>query len=141
MKCWAFYSSTIHRESILNRSDRDSILNIACSVYCFCPEMLSHIGFIDHGSGHFLQSPILSFYNSILLWSSRTREITGNTIFFEEFFKGSVLKFTTMITFDLYDFTLFFQIESECRNQRTLNESHPCVSRILPTSSDYNHLR
>src|SRR4051794_41864582 len=72
--------------------------------------MLSHIGFIDHGSGHFLQSPILSLYNSILLWSSRTREIMGNTILFEEFFKGSVLKFTTMITSNLMIFKSFLNL-------------------------------
>src|SRR3954469_9130123 len=87
------------------------ILNITCSVYCFCPEMLSHIGFIDHGSGHFLKSPILSLYNSILLWSSRTIEIMGNTIFFEGLLKESVLKFATMITSDLYDFALLLRLD------------------------------
>src|SRR3954467_13770892 len=96
---------------IKNRSYRDSILNITCSVYCFCPEVLSHIGLIDHGSCHFLQSPILSLYNSILLWSSRTREIIGNTIFFEELLKEFVLKFATMITSDLYDFVLLLRLD------------------------------
>src|SRR3954471_13376968 len=89
----------------------DSILNITSSVYCFCPEVLSHIGLIDHGSGHFLQSPILSLYNSILLWSSRAREIMGNAIFFEELLKEFVLKFATMITFDLYYFALLLKLD------------------------------
>src|SRR3954467_3507182 len=88
----------------------DSILNITRCVNCFCPKILSHISLIDHGSGHFLQSPILSFYNYILLGSSRTREIMGNTIFFEINFKESVLKFTTMITSDFYDFTFLFRL-------------------------------
>src|SRR3954467_6328501 len=92
-------------------SYRDSILNITCSVYCFCPEVLSHIGLIDHGSGHFMQSPILSLYNSFLLWSSREREIMGNTIFFKELLKEFVLKFATMITSDLYDFALLLRLD------------------------------
>src|SRR3954466_2724690 len=100
--------------------------------------MLSHIRFINHGSGHFLQSPILSFYNSILLWSSRTREIMGNTIFFEINLKESVLKFTTMITSDLYDFTLFLildlsaEVKEHCmRLILVFQELYPCPSSIV----------
>src|SRR3954470_17960342 len=110
-------------------------MNITCSVYCFCLEVLSHICLIDHGSGHFLQSPILSLSNSILLWSSRAREIMGNTIFFEEFLKEFVLKFATMITSDLYDFALLLRLDLSAESKKTLNETHPCVLRTLPMSS------
>src|SRR3954469_7352618 len=100
--------------------------------------MLSHIGLIDHSSGHFLQSPILSLYNSILLWSSRAREIMDNTIFFEIDLKESVLKFATMITSDLYDFTLFLRLNlsAEVKEHRVrlilvFQEIYPCPSVII----------
>src|SRR3954469_4541419 len=100
--------------------------------------MLSHIGFIDHGFGHFLYSPNLSLYNSILLWSSRAREIMGNTIFFEELLKESVLKFATMITSDLYDLALLLILdlsaefkEHSMRLILVFQELYPCPGAII----------
>src|SRR3954468_15744958 len=100
--------------------------------------MLSHISLIDHGSGHFLKSPILSFYNSILLWSSRTREIMSNTIFFEINLKEFILKFATMITSDLYDFAFLLRLnlsaevkEHIMRLILVFQELYPCPSAIV----------
>src|ERR1044072_4226586 len=96
------------RSLIQNSSYADSVLNITRCVYCFCPEVLSYVSFLDHGTSHFLQSPILPFYNSILLWSSRAGEIMGNTICIEKVFKIFIFKFTTMITSDSNNLRVLF---------------------------------
>src|ERR1044072_903877 len=96
------------RSLIQNGAYRDSILNITRCIYCLYPKVLCNVSFLDHGSDHFLQSPILSFYNSILLWSSRTREIMGNTICIEKVFKIFIFKFTTMITSNFGNFKTLF---------------------------------
>src|ERR1044072_5151445 len=92
------------RSLIQNRSYGYSVLNVTSCVYSFCPEMLCHVSFLDHGASHFLQSPILPLYKSILLWSSRAGEITGNAIRIKKILKVFVFKFSTMITSDFDNF-------------------------------------
>jgi len=92
------------------RSDIDSILNITCCVYCFCPKVFSQIVFMDHCSSNFLYRSIISFYNPILLWSSRKREFMNISIFFSKSFKWLIFKFSTMITPDFQNFQFFFTL-------------------------------
>ena len=84
MKCWASVLPQFIWSLFQNRSYGDSILNVTRCVYCLCPEDLSNVSLVDHGSGHFLQCSVLSFYNSILLGSSRTREIMQNAFVIKE---------------------------------------------------------
>ena len=116
-----------------NRSYGDSILKITRCIYCFSPKVFSHICFIDHGSGHLLECPILPFYNSILLWSSRAGEIMGYSIRVKKFLKNFIFKFPTMITSDSDDFRVKFVLHfgteaSEYRVRLTLvlQEFYPC---------------
>src|ERR1044072_2290435 len=94
------------RSLIQNRPYRDSVLNITRCVYCFCPEVLGHVSFLDHGASHFLQCPILPLYNSILLWSSRAGEIMGYAIGIKKILKVFIFKFSTMITSYFDNFTI-----------------------------------
>src|ERR1044072_2848918 len=94
------------RSLIQNRSYRDSVLDITCCVYSFCPEVLCHVSFLNHGASHFLQCPILHLYNSILLWSSRAGEIMGYAIGIKKILKVFIFKFPTMITSDFNNFTI-----------------------------------
>src|ERR1044072_8909519 len=96
------------RSLIQNRSYRDSVLNITCCVYSFCPEVICHVSFLNHGASHFLQCPILPLYDYILLWSSRAGEIMGYAIRIKKILKVLVLKFSTMITSDFDNFTFLF---------------------------------
>src|ERR1044072_2804191 len=96
------------RSLIQNRPYGYSVLNITCCVYSFCPEMLCHVSFLDHGASHFLQCPILPLYNSILLWSSRAGEIMGYAIRIKKILKFHVLNFSAMITSDFDNFTILF---------------------------------
>src|ERR1044072_4707300 len=94
------------RSHIQNWSYRNSVLNITRCVYCFCPKVLCHVSLLNHGASHFLQCPILPFYNSILLWSSSAGEIMGYAIRIKKILKVLVLKFSTMITYDFDNFTI-----------------------------------
>src|ERR1044072_8071943 len=96
------------RSLIQNRSYGDSVLNVTRCVYCFCPEVLCHVSFLDHGASHFLQSPIVPLYNSILLWSSRAGEIMGYAIRIKQILKVLIFKFSTMIASDFDYFTILF---------------------------------
>src|ERR1044072_5499253 len=96
------------RSLIQNRSYGNSVLNITRCVYCFSPEVLGHVSFLDHGASHFLQFSILPFYNSILLWSSRAGEIMGYAIGIKKILKVFVFKFATMITSGFDNFAILF---------------------------------
>src|ERR1044072_4436025 len=108
------------RSLIQNRSYGDSVLNITRCVYCFYPEVLCHVSFLNHGASHFLQCPILPFYNSILLWSSRAGEIMGYAIRIKKILKVFVFKFSSMITSDFDNFTILFilHLSTEDRKHR-----------------------
>src|ERR1044072_879135 len=69
---------------IQNWSYRNSVLNITCCVYSFCPKVLFHVSLLNHGASHLLQRPILPLYNSILLWSSRAGENMGDAVRIEK---------------------------------------------------------
>src|ERR1044072_7727141 len=63
---------------------------------------------LNHGVSHLLQSPILPFYNSILLWSSKAGEIMGDAIRIKQILKVLVLKLSTMIASDFDNFIILF---------------------------------
>src|ERR1044072_5167726 len=111
------------RSLVWNRSYRNSILNITCFIYCFCPEVLSHVSFLYHGESHFLQCSIFPFYNYILLWSSRARKIMGYTIRIKKIFKFFVLKFSTMITSDFDNFAILFMLHLSTEVENTEYDS------------------
>src|ERR1044072_6804303 len=96
------------RSLIQNWPYRNSVLNITRCVYSFCLKVLCHVILLNHGASHFLQSPILLLYNSILLWSSRAGEIMGYAIRIKQIFKVLIFKFSTMITSDFDYFTILF---------------------------------
>src|ERR1044072_6294158 len=93
---------------IQNWPYRNSVLNITRCVYNFCPKVLCHVSLLNRGASHLLQSPILPFYNSILLWSSRAGEIMGYAIRIEKILKVFIFKFSTMITSDFDNFKILF---------------------------------
>src|ERR1044072_1415226 len=126
------------RSLIQNGANRNSILNITRCVYCLCPKVLCNVSFLGHCSCHFLQSPILSFYNSILLWSYRTREIMGNSICIKKTFKIFIFKFTTMITSNSNNLRVLFilHLSTEGGKYRVRlilasEELYPCPSAII----------
>ena len=123
-----------------NRSYRDFIMNVTCCVNCFCPEDLSNVSLIDHGSGHFLQCSLLSFYNSILLGSSRTREVMQDAFLIKEWFKKFIFKFPTMITSDFNNSKFFFVLDLVIES-REQSVTRPCVLRTLPMFICYSHLQ
>src|ERR1044072_4747555 len=96
------------RSLIRNWPYGNSILNITSCVYSFCPKVLRHVSFLNHGASHLLQCPILPLYNSILLWSSRVGEIMGYAIGIKKILKVLIFKFSTMITSDFGNFEIHF---------------------------------
>src|ERR1044072_4020935 len=89
-----------------NWSYGNSIMNITGCVYSFCPKVLCHVSLLNYGASHLLQCHILPFYNSILLWSSRTGEIMAYAIRIKKILKVFIFKFSTMITSDFDNFII-----------------------------------
>src|ERR1044072_8909922 len=123
---------------IQNWSDGNSILNITCCIYSFCPKVLCHVSLLDYGTSHLLQSPILPFYNSILLWSSRAGEIMGYAIRVKQIIKVLILKFSTMIASDIDNFIVLFILhlgtegsKYRMRLVRASEELYPCPTAVI----------
>src|ERR1044072_8900172 len=126
------------RSLIQNWSYRNSVLNITRCVYSFCPKVLCHVSLLNHGASHLLQSLILPLYNSILLWSSRAREIMGDAIRIKKILKVLVLKLSTMIASDFDNFIILFilHLGTEGRKYRmrlvlASEELYPCPTAVI----------
>jgi hypothetical protein len=52
---------------------------------------------VYHYSSHFLDYPVFLFYNNILLWGNRSRELLMNTRLITKLLKTTVLKSSSMI--------------------------------------------
>ena len=75
----------------------------ACSVDYFRPEATRSLIFFKHSSCHFNQSPVLSFDDTILLRSIRSRQLVSNTKFIKIIIKTSVFELGSIITLDVFD--------------------------------------
>ena len=125
---------------IQNRSYRDSILNVAHCVNCFCPEDLSMLVSL---------TMVLEISCKVLFFRSTTPfcwGVLGQEKSWEMPFSlknSSNFLFSNSPPWSLMTLTIlrYFSFWIGYRMQRTQNVTRPCVLRTLPMYICYSHLQ
>src|ERR1700732_324695 len=85
-------------------SNQGPILNIACTINSLRPKILRQVILTQHGSCHFLKSPIFPLNNSILLRGPRSREIVSDSMHIIILMEVLIGKLSAIITPKTYQF-------------------------------------
>ena len=90
----------------------DSVVDVACCVHGFSPEIIGKFFGMKHDPSSLLQSPVFPLNYAILLWCNGCRELMSDAFRCAEFSKLVVFKLSAMVTPNSLDDTVFFSLKS-----------------------------
>src|SRR3954465_16012574 len=99
--------------------------DMTSSVDSFGPEPNGSLVFNKHCSGHLNKSTILSLNNTILLRCISSKQFMSKAIIIKKFFNVSIFEFSSIITADMLQLRIIFNLSSLGERCHKLCSYHP----------------